>query len=318
MTTYLVTWSSWFIGFHTSMRLLNEWNTVIWLDNENDYYDTSLKKHRRSLLGKYENFSFHLWWLEDNDFMESIFSDNSIDKVCHLAAQAGVRYSLENPRAYINSNLLWFFNIIELSKKYQVKNFIYASSSSVYGANEKIPFSESDNVDHPVSLYAATKKSNELIAHTYSHLYKLPTTWLRFFTVYWPLGRPDMAPNIFTKKIIAWKTIDVYNFWKMQRDFTYIDDIVDGIIKSLDTISYYEIFNLWNHNPVELEKFIEILEENIWKKADKNYMEIQPWDVPRTFADINHTHDKLWWKAKTSLEQWLNKFVIAYKEYYLK
>ncbi len=313
---YLVTWSSGFIWFHTSKRLLEEWNIVIGFDNENDYYEVSLKEYRRSILEKYENFVFYKWWLEDSDLIEEIFQKENIDKVCHLAAQAGVRYSLQNPRAYIESNLVWFFNIISLSEKYKVKNFVYASSSSVYWANEKIPFSESDNVDHPVSLYAATKKSNELIAHTYSHLYKLPTTGLRFFTVYWPLWRPDMAPNIFTKKIISWETIDVYNFWKMQRDFTFIDDIVNWILISLDTISHYEIFNLWNHNPVELEKFIELLEKNIGKKAIKNYMEIQPGDVTKTYADINHTFEKLWWKAKTSLQDGLKIFVESYKKYY--
>jgi len=277
MTNYLVTWSSGFIWYHTAKRLLEEWNTVIGFDNENDYYDVSLKQHRRNLLKEYENFSFYLWDLSNQIDLETVFKENTIDKVCHLGAQAGVRYSLQNPRAYIDSNLVWFFNIIELAKKYEVQNFVYASSSSVYGANEKIPFSESDNVDHPVSLYAATKKSNELIAHTYSHLYNLPTTWLRFFTVYWPLGRPDMAPDIFTRKICRWETIDVFNFGKMQRDFTYIDDIVDGVVKSLEIVSKYEVFNLGNHNPVELEKFIKILEENIGKKAVKNYMEIQPW-----------------------------------------
>ncbi len=316
MTTYLITWTSGFIGSNLATKLLESGNTVIGVDNENDYYDVSLKHYRRKLLEKHERFSFYLWGLEDNNFLEKVFSENKIDKVCNLAAQAGVRYSLENPRTYIESNLLGFFNIIELSKKYNIKNFVYASSSSVYGANEKIPFSESDNVDHPVSIYAATKKSNELIAHTYSHLYKLPTTGLRFFTVYGPLGRPDMAPDIFTRKICAWETIDVYNFGKMQRDFTYIDDIVAGVILALDTISHYEVFNLWNHNPVELERFIEILEENIGKKAIKNYMEIQPGDVPRTFADIDHTYDILWWKAKTSLEEWLQKFVTSYREYY--
>lgn len=316
MTTYLITGTSGFIWYHVANRLLKEWNKIIGYDNENNYYDVELKKHRRSLLEKFSNFSFYNWGLEDSSSLEKIFSENNIDKVCHLAAQAGVRYSLQNPRAYIESNLVWFFNIIELSKKYSIKNFVYASSSSVYWANEKIPFSEWDNVDHPVSLYAATKKSNELIAHTYSHLYNLPTTGLRFFTVYGPLGRPDMAPNIFTKKIISGKPIDVFNFGKMQRDFTYIDDIVDGVIKSLNTISNYEVFNLWNHNPVELEKFIEILEENIGKKADKNYMKIQPGDVPRTFADIDHTYEKLWWKAQTSLEDGLKIFIQAYKHYY--
>lgn len=316
MTTFLITWTSGFIGYHTAKNLLDEWEKVVWFDSENDYYEVSLKHHRRSLLEKYPNFTFYLWWLEDKEVLEKIFSENKIDKVCHLAAQAWVRYSLKNPQAYVNSNLIWFFNIIELSKKHKVQNFVYASSSSVYWANEKIPFSVDDQVDSPVSLYAATKKSNELIAHTYAHLYGLPCTWLRFFTVYGPLGRPDMAPHIFTKKILNWETIDVFNFWKMQRDFTYIDDIVDGVIKSLETVSEYEIFNLWNHNPVELERFIEIIEETTGKKAIKNYMEIQPGDVEKTYADVDHTFEKIWWKAHTPLEVGLPKMIESFRSYY--
>ena len=316
METILITWSSGFIWYHTAKRLLEEWYRVIGYDNENDYYEVSLKEHRRKLLEMYENFYFTQWGLEDYAVLEGIFETYTIDKVCHLWAQAGVRYSLQNPRAYIDSNLVWFFNIIELAKLHQVKNFVYASSSSVYGANKKIPFDVEDRVDHPVSLYAATKKSNELIAHTYAHLYNLPTTWLRFFTVYGPLGRPDMAPDIFTRKILNEESIDVYNFWKMQRDFTFIDDIVEWVIRSLETISSYEVLNLWNHNPVELERFIELLELYTGKKAIKNYMEIQPWDVERTYADISHTEKILGWKPTTSLEDGLKIFVESYRAYH--
>ncbi len=317
MKTILITWTSWFIWFHTAKRLLKEWNTkIIWFDSENDYYDVNLKIARREELLKFENFKFYKWKLENFDDLKKVFEENKIDKVCNLAAQAGVRYSLENPFAYIQANLVWFHNIIELSKEYKVENFVYASSSSVYWKNEKIPFSVEDNVDHPISLYAATKKSNELIAHTYSHLYNLPTTWLRFFTVYGPYGRPDMAMFIFANKISKWEKIDVYNHWKMKRDFTYIDDIVDWVIKSLDTISNYEVFNLWNHNTVELETMISLIEKELWKKAQKNYMDIQPWDVPATWADVDHTYKKLWWKAQTSIEEGVKNFIDWYNTFY--
>jgi len=319
METILITWTSWFIWFHLAKRLLQEWKTnIIWFDSENDYYDVNLKIARRKELDKFQNFKFYKWNLENFDELKKVFEENQIDKVCNLAAQAWVRYSLINPHAYIQSNIVGFTNIIELAKKYWVKNFIYASSSSVYWANEKQPFSVDDRVDNPISLYAASKKSNELIAHTYSHLYKLPTTWLRFFTVYWPYWRPDMAMFIFADKISKWEKIPVFNHWKMKRDFTYIDDIVDWIIKSLNTISEYEIFNLWNHNTVELEYMIWLIEKWLWKKAIKDYQDIQPWDVPATFADVDHTFEKLWWKAKTSIEKWVENFTQWYKEFYLK
>lgn len=319
MQTILVTWSSWFIWFHLAKELLERWDFVLWVDNENDYYDTKLKEDRRAMLEKFPNFKFFKWSIDDFSFLENIFEENRIDKVCNLAAQAWVRYSLKNPSAYIQSNLVWFFNIIELSKEYNVKNFVYASSSSVYGKNKKQPFSIEDRVDSPISLYAATKKSNELMAHSYSHLYDMPSIWLRFFTVYGPYGRPDMAPFIFANKISNEEVVDVYNHWKSKRDFTYIDDIVDWVIRSIDLEGHnYEIFNLWNDNPNELEYFIELLEKNIWKKAIKNYMEIQPWDVPETWADLECTQKKLWWKPNFDLEEWVGKFIDWFKEYYIK
>jgi len=214
METILITWTSWFIGFHLAKRLLEEWNTkIIWFDNENDYYDVNLKIARRKELEKFDDFKFYKWDLANLDDLKKVFKENKIDKVCNLAAQAWVRYSLINPFAYIQTNIVWFTNIIELAKDYKVKNFVYASSSSVYWKNEKQPFSVEDRVDNPISLYAASKKSNELIAHTYSHLYKLPTTWLRFFTVYWPYWRPDMAMFIFADKITKWEKIPVFNYW---------------------------------------------------------------------------------------------------------
>lgn len=313
----LITWTSWFIWYFTAKRLLEEGYFVVGFDSENDYYDVNLKLDRRKDLEKYDNFTFVKWNLEDFETLENIFKNHNIDKVCNLAAQAWVRYSLENPRAYINTNLLWFFNILELSKIYKVKNFVYASSSSVYGNNEKQPFSIEDKVDNPISIYAATKKSNELIAHTYSHLYNLPTIWLRFFTVYGPFGRPDMAPMIFAKKVSAWEKIDVYNHWLSKRDFTYIDDIVDWVIKSINLEWHkYEIINLWNNTPVELEYFISLIEKNTWKKADKNYMDLQPWDVPETYADIEYTKKLINWEPKISIEEWIQKFVDWYKNYY--
>ncbi len=314
--TVLVTWTSWFIGFHLAKKLLARWDRVIWVDNENDYYDVNLKISRRNELKENDNFVFHKWNLEDFDFLKNVFAKEKPNRVCNLAAQAWVRYSLINPFAYIQSNIVWYHNIIELSKQHWVENFVYASSSSVYWSNEKQPFSVDDNVDNPISIYAATKKSNELIAHTYSHLYKMPTTWLRFFTVYWPFWRPDMAMMIFADKITKWEKIDVYNFWKMKRDFTYIDDIVDWVIKSIDLKSKCEVFNLWNNNTVELEYMIWLIEDGLWKKANKNYMEIQPWDVPETWADIEHTKELLWWETSVGIEDGVGRFVEWYKNYY--
>lgn len=315
MTRILITWTSWFIWFHTAKLLLERWDEIIWYDSENDYYDVNLKYARRKLLETYPNFTFYKWKLEDFEFLKTIFEKNRPEKVFNPAAQAGVRYSLTNPFAYIQSNLVWFHNILELSKQFEIKNFVYASSSSVYGKNKKQPFSIDDKVDNPISIYAATKKANELIAHSYSHLFWIPTTWLRFFTVYWPRWRPDMAMLIFLNNMKEWKPIPVFNHGKMKRDFTYIDDIVDWVVRCIDNPFPYEIFNLWNHQTVELEYMIELLEKNIWLKAQRDYMDIQPWDVPATWADIDHTHKMLWWQPKTSIEQWIEKLVSWYKEY---
>lgn len=314
----IITWTSWFIWSHLAKALIKRWDFVIWIDSENDYYDVNLKIARRKQLEESKNFKFYKWKLEDFDFVKNVFSENKIDKVCNLAAQAWVRYSLINPFAYIQTNVVWFHNLIELSKQNWVKNFVYASSSSVYWSNIKQPFSVEDRVDNPISIYAATKKSNELIAHTYSHLYWMPTIWLRFFTVYWPYWRPDMAMFIFADKITKWKPIDVFNYWKMKRDFTYIDDIVSWVIASIDSNFKYEIFNLWNNNVVELEYMISLIEKNLWINAIKNYMEIQPWDVPETWADIDNTKTKLNWQPTTKIEDWVKSFVDWYKKFYMK
>lgn len=318
MKTILITGSSGFIGFHTAKKLLEQWKKVIWFDNENDYYDVTLKYARRELLESYPNFVFYKWNLEDFSALTDVFEKHKIDKVLNLAAQAGVRYSLINPFAYIQSNLVGFHNIIELSKQNKVKNFVYASSSSVYGSNKKQPFSVKDPVDNPISLYAATKKSNELIAHSYSHLFDLPTIGLRFFTVYGPWGRPDMAMFIFADRILKWEAIDVFNHGKMRRDFTYIDDIVDGIIKSLTLETKYEIFNLGSDRPVDLEYVISLIEQNLWIKAIKNYLPLQAGDVPSTSADILHTTKVLWWKPQFSVEKGIENLIIWYKDFYQK
>lgn len=312
----LITGTSGFIWFHTAKKLLEEWKSVIWFDNENDYYDVNLKIARRNILEKFPNFKFYKWSLENLGDLKIIFEENKIDKVLNLAAQAGVRYSLINPFAYIQSNLVWFHNILDLSKQYSIKNFVYASSSSVYWNNEKQPFSVEDQVDHPISLYAATKKSNELIAHSYSHLFWLSTIWLRFFTVYWPWWRPDMAMFIFADKISKWEPIDVFNYGKMKRDFTYIDDIVDWIARCLDLQTNYEIFNLGSDCPVNLEYIISLIESNIGKKAIKNYLPIQAWDVPETSADIQHTKKILSREPKFNVEKWIENLINWYKDFY--
>lgn len=317
MSKILITWTSWFIWFHLAKRLLEEWNNIIWFDNENDYYDVNLKYTRKEQLAKYDNFKFYKWDLANFSEIEQVFKENQINKVVNLAAQAWVRYSLINPFAYIQSNLVWFHNILYLSKEYKIQNFVYASSSSVYGNNKKQPFSVDDKVDLPISLYAATKKSNELIAHSYSHLFWIPTIWLRFFTVYWPWWRPDMAMIIFANKISKWEPIDVFNYGKMRRDFTYIDDIVDWIIRCINLKINYEVFNLWSDHPVDLEYVIWLIEENIWKKAIKNYLPIQAWDVPETSADIQHTKDILWWEPHFQVENWIKNLIEWYKSYYL-
>lgn len=330
----LITGAAGFIGFHLSKLLLDNDYEVIGIDNLNDYYDPNLKKDRLEILGKNNNFIFHKIDLKDKTEVDKTFETYKPDYVINLAAQAGVRYSLKNPYAYVDSNLIGFMNILEACRNYPVKHLIYASSSSVYGGNKVVPFSTSHNVDHPVSLYAATKKSNELMAHTYSHLYKIPTTGLRFFTVYGPWGRPDMAYFSFTKNIIEGKPIKVFNYGNMERDFTYIDDIVEGVYKLLDVIpkpnpdwdetkddistsfAPYKIYNIGNNQPVQLMKFINILEEKIGKKAEKIYMDMQPGDVLRTYADVSDLEKDIGFKPSTSIEEGLEKFVAWYKDYY--
>jgi len=330
----LITGAAGFIGFHLSKRLLEDGKEVVGLDNLNDYYDINLKNARLQILLKYPQFKFSQIDLLEKDKIDKLFNSNDIDHVVNLAAQAGVRYSLQNPYAYLDSNITGFLNILEACRNFPVKHLVYASSSSVYGANTKMPFSVHHNVDHPVSLYAATKKSNELMAHTYSNLYKIPVTGLRFFTVYGPWGRPDMALFLFTKAIIEGKPIDVYNQGKMRRDFTYVDDIVEGIVRLLphhpvpnpewdgmnpdpsSSFVPYKLYNIGNNNPVELLRFIEIIEEQIGKEAIKNFMEIQKGDVPATYADIDDLKNDVGFKPATDIEKGIGEFVKWYKEFY--
>lgn len=330
----LITGAAGFIGFHLSQKLLEEEYQVIGIDNLNNYYDPGLKNARLEILGSHNNFCFHKVDLKDKTEVDSIFETYKPTHVINLAAQAGVRYSIENPYAYVDSNLIGFMNILEACRNYPVKHLLYASSSSVYGGNKVAPFSTNHNVDHPVSLYAATKKSNELMAHTYSHLYGIPTTGLRFFTVYGPWGRPDMAYFSFTRDIIVGKPIKVFNHGKMERDFTYIDDIIEGIVRLIDKIpeankawdetvddistsfAPYKIYNIGNNQPVSLMRFINILEEKIGKVAEKIYMDMQPGDVLRTYADVSDLEKDIGFKPSTSLEQGLSEFVRWYKDYY--
>jgi len=312
----LVTGAAGFIGFHLARRLLEEGLEIVGYDNVNDYYDPSLKEARLKILADFGNFKFYRADLCDFAALEKVFRENRIEKIVHLAAQAGVRYSLTNPFAYQKSNLEGFLNIIESARRARVQNFIYASSSSVYGNNPKLPFSVSDNVDHPISLYAATKKANELIAHTYAHLYKLPCTGFRFFTVYGPYGRPDMALFIFTKKILEGQPIDVYNFGNMKRDFTYIDDIITGLRSALAKPFAFEVLNLGNHRSENLMNFIHLIEEYSGHKAQINYLPIQPGDVPETYADIADTTTKLGFKPITNIREGIKLFLDWYFEYY--
>lgn len=314
--TILITGSAGFIGFHTAKILLANNNTIIGIDNLNNYYDQKLKLDRNKILKKHKNYIFYKGDICNLSFVKKVFQKHKIDKVCHLAAQAGVRYSLTNPHAYIQANLVGFTNIIDEAKNHKIKDFIYASSSSVYGNNKKFPFSVTDPVDTPVSLYAASKKANELIAYTYHHLYQMHCTGLRFFTVYGPYGRPDMALFIFTKSISENKTIKLFNYGKMERDFTYVDDIVNGIISALEKSLPYEIFNLGNHKPAKLDYFVKLIEKNLKQKAKIKLVPIQAGDVAKTFADIKATKLKLNWQAKTSLEDGVAKFIEWYKKYY--
>jgi UDP-glucuronate 4-epimerase len=347
----LITGVAGFIGFHLSKRLLDEGSRVVGIDNLNTYYDVNLKKARLTILKKYDNFTFHKLDISNRRAMEKLFSglhksENStlasadspitapFDTVIHLAAQAGVRYSITNPYAYIDSNIVGFINILEGCRHHKVKHLVYASSSSVYGANTKMPFSIHHNIDHPVSLYAATKKANELMAHTYSSLYKIPTTGLRFFTVYGPWGRPDMALFLFTRAILDGKPIDVFNYGKMQRDFTYIDDIIEGVVRVTKKVpkpnpswsgnapdpgtSYapYKVYNIGNNNPVELMTFIETIEKCLGKKAKKKFLPLQAGDVPATYADVDDLMNDVGFKPATPIEEGIKKFVEWYREYY--
>jgi len=344
---YLITGTAGFIGFHLAQKLILRGDEVVGLDCINDYYDVNLKYARLEQTGiargeieygrfvqstKYENYRFIKLKLEDRDAILKLFANEQFDMVCNLAAQAGVRYSLQNPYTYIDSNIVGFINILEGCRHSGVKHLAYASSSSVYGLNEAMPFSVHHNVDHPISLYAASKKSNELMAHTYSYLYGIPTTGLRFFTVYGPWGRPDMALFLFTKAILEGKPIDVYNNGNMQRDFTYIDDIVEGIVRVLDnpptgnpnwsgkapdpgtSVAPYKVYNIGNSKPVKLMDFIEAIEEALGRKAVKNFLPLQPGDVPATWADVNDLVENLDYKPNTDIKLGVKRFVEWYRE----
>ncbi len=316
LPTILVTGAAGFIGFHLSRGLLEKGYRVIGLDSMNEYYDVSLKKSRLEILKPYPDFVFCKEDIQNLSGLKKIFQTHTIDRVCNLAAQAGVRYSLEDPFSYQKSNLEGFLNLLEMAREYQVQNFVYASSSSVYGSNEKTPFSVEDRVDTPVSLYAATKKANELMAHAYHHLFGFPCTGLRFFTVYGPWGRPDMALFLFTDAIVNNRPIDVYNYGRMRRDFTYIDDIVDGTIAAIEKPHAYEVFNLGNSNTTELMEFIRVIEEELGMEAEKNMMPLQPGDVPATSADIQKSKEMLGFSPKTSIREGVHNFLVWYRGYY--
>jgi UDP-glucuronate 4-epimerase len=330
----LVTGAAGFIGFHLSQKLLSQNYTVVGLDNLNDYYDVSLKESRLALLRQHPGFSFSRGDLHDRSFVESVFVAHPFDFVVNLAAQAGLRYSLQNPTAYIESNVQGFLTILEACRHHRPKHLVYASSSSVYGANKKMPFSVHQNVDHPISLYAATKKANELMAHTYSVLFKIPTTGLRFFNVYGPYGRPDMALFIFAKSILEGKPIDVFNHGKMRRDFTYVDDIVEGISRLIPTVAAsnpswdaydpdpatsfapYRLYNIGNTKPVELMYYIEVLEKKLGKKAVMNFLPMQDGEVTETYSDVDDLIRDVGFKPSTTVDVGIGKFVDWFLEYH--
>ncbi|MFZ5604205.1 MAG: NAD-dependent epimerase [Pseudomonadota bacterium] len=330
----LVTGAAGFIGAALSHRLLDRGDDVIGLDNLNDYYDVRLKEARLTRLQAKKGFTFVRASLEDRAAIEDLFRTHKPQRVVNLAAQAGVRYSLENPQAYIDSNIVGFTNILEGCRHHGVEHLVYASSSSVYGANTRMPFSVHHNVDHPVSLYAASKKANELMAHTYSHLFSIPTTGLRFFTVYGPWGRPDMALFMFTKAILAGKPIDVFNYGRHRRDFTYIDDIVEGVIRTLDHVAQpdpawsgddpdsatstapYRLYNIGSNRPVELLRYIEVLEDCLGRKAEKNLLPLQPGDVPDTYADVDALVQDVGYRPSTPVEEGVKRFVDWYRDFY--
>ena len=330
----LLTGAAGFIGMTTALRLLARGDEVVGLDNLNDYYEVSLKHNRLARLTGQPGFSFVKMDVADREGMAGLFADGGFDRVIHLAAQAGVRYSLQNPHAYIDSNIVGFMNVLEGCRHAGVQHLVYASSSSVYGGNTRMPFSEHDSVDHPVSMYAATKKANELMAHTYSHLFGLPTTGLRFFTVYGPWGRPDMALFLFTKAILEGRPIDVFNHGRMQRDFTFVDDIVEGVIRVLDRVAApnpayvsdtpdpgtsnapYRVFNIGNHNPVQLLDYIGCIEDALGMTAQKNLLPLQDGDVPATYADVDALKDWVGFTPATDIRDGIGRFVDWYRGYY--
>ncbi|MFP4128318.1 MAG: NAD-dependent epimerase [Desulfonatronovibrio sp.] len=344
----LITGTAGFIGFHLALAFARRGDEVIGIDNINDYYDVNVKYGRLEYSGfsgpydsngltwsdKYPNLGFIRMNLEDREGLEKLFREQKFERVCNLAAQAGVRYSLTNPHAYVNSNVVGYVNLLECCRHNNIEHFVFASSSSVYGLNETQPFSTHDNVDHPISLYAATKKSNELMAHTYAHLYRLPCTGLRFFTVYGPWGRPDMALFLFTRAIMKGRPINVFNHGKMQRDFTYIDDIVEGVIRVVDKVpsgnpawsgknpdpassrAPYKLYNIGNNNPVQLMDFITTLEKTLGRKAEKNLLPLQPGDVPSTYADVEDLVEDLGYKPETTVQEGISKFIEWYRKFF--
>ena len=334
MKKIVVTGSAGFIGASLCIKLLERGDNIIGIDNHNDYYDPKIKEARVERLAKYSNYQHYRIDLKDEESLNKVFKDHKPQKVVNLAAQAGVRYSIENPLAYINSNIVGFAHILENCRLHKIKHLVYASTSSVYGANTKMPFSEHHSVNHPLSVYAASKKSNELMAHTYSYLYQLPTTGLRFFTVYGPWGRPDMALFKFTKAILQEKPIDVFNYGKHTRDFTYIDDIVEGVIKTLDNPAIsnvdwnsnqpdpatskapWRIYNIGNNKPVQLMDYIGALEKALGKKAKINFLPLQPGDIPDTYANTDNLNEKFNYKPSTSVIEGVSNFVKWFKEYY--
>lgn len=330
----LITGAAGFIGYHLARYLLNRREQVYGIDNLTDYYDVSLKKARLAQISQQSTFSFQFLDLSDREAVQQLFEEHQFDSVIHLAAQAGVRYSLQNPWAYVDSNLSGFINLLEACRTQEIQHLVFASSSSVYGANTKVPFSVTDAVDYPLSLYAASKRSNELIAHTYSHLYGIPVTGLRFFTVYGPWGRPDMAYFKFVKSILEEKPIEIYNFGNMQRDFTYIDDIVEGVVRVMykppveslsqtvqephvfNSNARYRLYNIGNHKPVELLQFIEVIEATLGKTTEKRLLPIQPGDVPTTFADVSDLMRDVGFCPSTPIEQGIPHFISWYRSYY--
>ncbi len=331
---FLVTGTAGFIGYHLAERLLARGDSVVGVDNVNDYYDVSLKEARLARLARHPGHRFEKLDLADRAALTRVFDEARPQVVVNLAAQAGVRYSLTDPHAYVDSNLVGFVNVLEACRHHDVEHLVYASSSSVYGANTKVPFSVHDNVDHPLSLYAASKKANELMAHTYSHLYRLPTTGLRFFTVYGPWGRPDMAMFLFTKAILEGRPIDVFNYGDMQRDFTYIDDIVEGVVHTADHVATanpqwsgadpdpgtsnapYRLYNIGNNQPVQLMELIALIEEELGVEAEKNFLPMQPGDVPATYADVDDLVADVGFKPETPLDVGVKRFVAWYREFY--